>query len=111
MKIPPEEATDVENPELLFGIPLLIIGALGLLVAVEMLLAGAAPKSKTEVAVRGGIMAFVGLAAATIGEYFIAISMSQTMVPLIIIALFKAAVIAQFFMHIMRVQHAHPQEE
>ncbi|MBI5290128.1 MAG: hypothetical protein HY873_14235 [Chloroflexi bacterium] len=101
----------MENPELLFGIPLLIIGALGLLVAIEMLLAGAAPKSKTEAAVRAGIMAFVGLAAATVAEYFIATGMSQAMALLIIIALFKAAVIFQFFMHVMRLQHAHAQEE
>ncbi len=101
----------MENPELLFGIPLLIIGSLGVLVAIEMLLAGQGTKSKTEMAVRAGIMAFVALGAATIGEYYIAIEMKHAMVPLIIIALFKAAVIVQFFMHVMRVQHVHAEEE
>lgn len=101
----------MENPELFFGIPMLIIGGLGLLVAIEVMLAGEAPKSKTEMAIRAGIMAFTGLTAATIGEYVIAVKMAHAMVPLIIIALFKAAVIAQFFMHVMRVQHAHAEEE
>jgi len=101
----------VENPELLFGVPMLIIGGLGLLVAIELLLAGEAPKSKAETAVRAGIMAFVGLGAATIGEYFLAIEMSQPMVLLIVIAVFKAALIVQFFMHVMRVRDAHAEEE
>jgi uncharacterized membrane protein len=100
----------METPELLFGIPMLVIGAVGVLVAIEMLFVGEGPRSKAEAAVRAGIMAFIALAAATVGEYFIAVRMEQAMVLLIIIAFFKAGVIIQFFMHVMRVRHAHEEE-
>ncbi len=101
----------MENPELLFGVPLLIVGSIGLLAMIEMLLAGDTTRSKAEAAGRAGLMAFVGLGAATIIEYVIAVEIEQSMVLLVLIALLKAAVIVQFFMHVMRMRHAGHEEE
>ena len=51
---------------------------------------------------RRNIIVFVVLAALTLIEFFIAINLASPAVPLFIIALIKAGLIVNYFMHINR---------
>lgn len=50
---------------------------------------------------RRGLIVFLALAVLTIIEYFIAVSLNSAVL-LFIVALLKAALIVQFFMHVYR---------
>ena len=58
-------------------------------------------EEKRAAAYRQGFIVFVALAVLTIVEYFASTALNSTVL-LIIIALIKAALIVQFFMHISR---------
>ncbi len=49
---------------------------------------------------RVGWLVGAGLAVATVVEYFIAVELARPLVPLAIVALIKAWLIAVYFMHI-----------
>lgn len=51
---------------------------------------------------RQGIIVFVALAILTAIEVMIAVNLDKPAVPLVIIALVKAGLIVQYFMHIYR---------
>lgn len=51
---------------------------------------------------RRNIYVFIALAILTLVEFYIAINLENPAVPLFIIALVKAGLIVQFFMHIYR---------
>ncbi|HCB48061.1 MAG: hypothetical protein AMJ56_03980 [Anaerolineae bacterium SG8_19] len=51
---------------------------------------------------RRNFYVFIALAVLTLVEIIIAINLANPAVPLLIIALIKAGLIAQFFMHIYR---------
>jgi caa(3)-type oxidase subunit IV len=51
---------------------------------------------------RQGIVVFIALAVLTAIEYLVALNLSNPAVPLVIIALVKAGLIVQYFMHIYR---------
>ena len=53
---------------------------------------------------RRNIIVAVVLAVLTVLEFFIAVNMDNATVPLLIVALVKAALIVQFFMHIYRLR-------
>ncbi|MCA9966684.1 MAG: cytochrome C oxidase subunit IV family protein [Anaerolineales bacterium] len=53
-------------------------------------------------AMRTGYTVFIALAILTIGEYIVAQASIPLTVPLFIIALIKAALIVNFFMHVYR---------
>lgn len=53
-------------------------------------------------AYRRGLITFLALMVLTIIEYFVAISLASPTVLLFIIALIKAALIVQVFMHVSR---------
>ena len=52
-------------------------------------------------AYRQGLIVFLGLAVLTIVEYFVAVSLNSAVL-LLILALVKAALIVQYFMHVYR---------
>lgn len=55
---------------------------------------------------RLGLIIFIGLGVLTAVEYWIAIAIHSTTIPyLAVIALFKAWLIAQYFMHIAQLWH------
>lgn len=56
-------------------------------------------------AFRTGTIVFWVLMALTIGEYFIGITPNPSIVLLFIVALIKATLIVQIFMHIARLWH------
>jgi caa(3)-type oxidase subunit IV len=51
---------------------------------------------------RRNFYVFIALALLTLGEFFIAINLEDAAVPLMLIALVKAGLIINFFMHIYR---------
>ena len=51
---------------------------------------------------RRNLFVFIALAVLTLVEFIIAINLANPAVPLVIIALIKAGLIVQFFMHIYR---------
>jgi caa(3)-type oxidase subunit IV len=51
---------------------------------------------------RRNIYVFIALAILTLVEFYIALNLENPAVPLFIIALVKAGLIVQFFMHIYR---------
>lgn len=53
-------------------------------------------------AMRTGYMVFLGLAALTILEYFVAQLTIPLLVPMFVIALLKAVLIVNYFMHVYR---------
>ena len=53
---------------------------------------------------RRNIIVFVILAVLTIVEFWLALNLSDPAVPLLIVALLKAALIVQYFMHIYRLR-------
>ena len=59
-------------------------------------------EDKKAAAYRQGIMVFVGLAILTIAEFFVSAATDGSATFLLIIALLKAGIIANFFMHIYR---------
>ena len=59
---------------------------------------------------RQNIYVFLGLAVLTVLEFLIAINLEQATVPLLIIAIIKAGLIVQFFMHIYRIWQAEEHE-
>jgi cellobiose-specific phosphotransferase system component IIC len=91
----------MEDMRYLFGMPILIFGAVGLLIALVVMVGGdedghAAPG-------RSGWQAFVVLAWFTVVEYIVAIETSYNLILLTPIALAKVGLIAWFFMHVARV--------
>lgn len=61
---------------------------------------------KKTAAYRQGVMVFVGLAVLTIAEFFVSAATDGSAVLLFIIALVKAGIIVNFFMHIYRLWRA-----
>jgi cytochrome c oxidase subunit 4 len=61
---------------------------------------------KKTAAYRQGVMVFVGLAVLTIAEFFVSAATDGSAVLLLIIALVKAGIIVNFFMHIYRLWRA-----
>jgi cytochrome c oxidase subunit 4 len=59
-------------------------------------------EDKKAAAYRQGLMVFIGLAILTIGEFFVSQATDGSATFLFIIALVKAGLIANFFMHIYR---------
>jgi cytochrome c oxidase subunit 4 len=59
-------------------------------------------EDKKAAAYRKGVIVFIGLAILTVGEYFVSAATDGSATFLFIIALVKAGVIANFFMHIYR---------
>jgi caa(3)-type oxidase subunit IV len=59
-------------------------------------------EEKKTAAYRQGVLVFIGLAILTIAEFFVSAAFDGSAVLLIIIAVLKAGIIAQFFMHIYR---------
>ncbi len=59
-------------------------------------------EDKKKAEYRRNIIVFVALAALTLIEFFIAINLESPAVPLFIIALIKAGLIVNYFMHIYR---------
>ena len=59
-------------------------------------------EDKKKAAYRQGVLVFIGLAILTVGEFFVSAATDGSAVLLFIIALLKAGIIAQFFMHIYR---------
>ncbi|UCG25206.1 MAG: cytochrome C oxidase subunit IV family protein [Chloroflexota bacterium] len=53
---------------------------------------------------RRNIIVFVVLAILTAVEFWLALNLDDATVPLLIVALVKAALIVQFFMHIYRLR-------
>jgi hypothetical protein len=100
----------VENPELLIGIPLAIVGMVGLLVAVETLV-GANDDSRTSTppGTTLGWQAFIAIAWLTIVEYILAIATGYNVPVLFAIAIFKVLLIGIVFMHANRVRD--PEED
>jgi hypothetical protein len=91
----------MENPELMLGVPLILLSTVGLLVVVELVIASSGRASGAS---RVGLMVFAGLAWLTMVEYLVAVATSYNMVLLTIIAVLKTGLIMQFFMHVMRVR-------
>jgi len=91
----------MDDPVILFGLPLLTFGSIGLLLALLTMIGGdvdghAAPG-------RSGWQAFIALAWFTVVEYLVAVETSYNLVTLVPIAIAKVALIAWFFMHVARV--------
>jgi caa(3)-type oxidase subunit IV len=59
-------------------------------------------EQKKKAEYRRNFYVFIALALLTLGEFFIAINLEDAAVPLILIALVKAGLIINFFMHIYR---------
>ncbi len=59
---------------------------------------------------RQNIYVFLGLAVLTVLEFLVAVNLEQATVALVIIALIKAGLIVQFFMHIYRLWQAEEHE-
>ena len=100
----------MENPEIMAGIPMAILGAIGLLVA---LLLTAAPSEDGPRKPGTGRVAFamsIALAWLTVVEYVIAVKTSHNIVALMILAVIEAALIGFFFMRVMRISAAHREE-
>jgi hypothetical protein len=95
----------MEDPAILVGIPMIIIGSIGLLVAAVAMASGG-ESTPQRAASRAGWTAFIGLAWLTIVEYLIAISMSFNFFVLVFIAAVKTGLILNYFMHVMRVRRA-----
>jgi caa(3)-type oxidase subunit IV len=53
---------------------------------------------------RRNIIIFVVLAILTLAEFWLALNLDNATVPLLLVALVKAALIVQFFMHIYRLR-------
>lgn len=51
---------------------------------------------------RQGIIVFIGLAVLTVLEILVAIGLDGPLVPLFVIALIKAGLIVNYFMHVYR---------
>jgi hypothetical protein len=94
----------MDDPVLLFGLPLLTVGSLGLLLALLLLIGGDIDGRPAPG--RAGWQAFVALAWFTVVEYVIAVETSYNLLTLIPIAIAKFALIAWFFMHVARVRGA-----
>jgi ABC-type phosphate transport system permease subunit len=91
----------MEDMRYLFGLPTIVIGAVGLLVAVLVMVGGEA--GDTAAPGRSGWQAFIALAWLTLIEYIVAVATSYNIVLLVLIALAKVGLIAWFFMHVARV--------
>lgn len=63
-------------------------------------------EEKKTAAYRQGILVFILLAVLTIVEFFVSAWTDGSVVLLMIIAVLKAGIIAQFFMHIYRLWRA-----
>lgn len=63
-------------------------------------------EDKKTAAYRQGLLVFIGLAILTVAEFFVSAATDGSAVLLIIIAVLKAGIIAQFFMHIYRLWRA-----
>lgn len=59
-------------------------------------------EKRKKVDYRRNFYVIIGVASLTLVEFFFAINLENPAVPLFIIALIKAGLIAQFFMHIYR---------
>ena len=59
-------------------------------------------EQKKKAEYRRNFYVFIALALLTLGEFFIAINLEDAAVPLMLIALVKAGLIINFFMHIYR---------
>ena len=79
----------MENPEIIAGIPMLILGSIGLLVAILLTIAPAEDGARRLSASRVALMVFVAL---------------------MIIAVMKTALIGFFFMRVMRISAAHRED-
>lgn len=95
----------MEDPAILFGVPMIVLGSLGLLLA-AIAMVGGDVRTPQEAAGRAGWSAFIGLAWLTAVEYLIAISMSANFFPLVLIAAIKVGLIANYFMHVVRVRRS-----
>ena len=95
----------MEDPAILLGIPMIIIGSIGLLLAAVVMASGG-ESTPQQAASRAGWTAFIGLAWLTGIEYLIAIGMSFNFFVLVFIAVVKTGLILNYFMHIGRVRHA-----
>ncbi len=93
----------MEDPAILVGVPMIIIGCVGLLLAAVVMASGG-ERTPQQAASRAGWTAFSGLAWLTVVEYLIGISMSFNFFVLVAIAAVKAGLIANFFMHVRRVR-------
>lgn len=100
----------MENPEIIAGIPMLILGSIGLLVAILLTIAPAEDGARKLSAGRVALMVFVVLAWLTGIEYAIAVQTSYNIVALVIIAVMKTALIGFFFMRVMRISAAHRED-
>jgi hypothetical protein len=100
----------MENPEIMAGIPALILGSIGLLVALLLTITPEEGAARKLSAGRLAFMVFVALAWLTGIEYVIAIETSYNIIVLMIIAAMKTALIAFFFMRFMRISAAHREE-
>lgn len=100
----------MENPEIVTGIPLAILGAIGLLVA---LLLTAAPSeygpSKSDTG-RVALAMSIALTWLTVVEYIVAVKTSHNVVTLMTLAVIEAALVIFFFMRVMRISAAHREE-
>jgi hypothetical protein len=61
---------------------------------------------KKAAAYRQGIIVFIGLAVLTVAEFLVSAATDGSAVLLLIIAVLKAGIIANFFMHIYRLWRA-----
>ncbi len=59
-------------------------------------------EQKKKAEYRRNVYVFIALALLTLGEFFIAINLEDAAVPLMLIALIKAGLIINFFMHVYR---------
>jgi hypothetical protein len=91
----------MENPELVFGIPLALAGAVGLLVAM-LLLAGWGEERPDGSRAGAGWRAFLALAWLTAVEYIVAVATSYNVIALVFLAVLKVALIAAVFMSVAR---------
>ena len=95
----------MEDPAILVGIPMIIIGCAGLLLAAVAMASGG-ETTPQQAASRAGWTAFIGLAWLTVVEYLIAIGMSANFFVLVFIAVVKTGLILNYFMHVARVRRA-----
>ena len=59
-------------------------------------------EQKKKAEYRRNVYVFIALALLTLGEFFIAINLEDAAVPLMLIALIKAGLIINFYMHVYR---------
>jgi hypothetical protein len=91
----------MENPEYMLGIPLVLLGSVGLLIALE-LLAGWGDGQVAGTRAGAGWRAFLALAWLTGVEYYVAVTTSYNLMALAALAVLKVALIAAVFMHVAR---------